>query len=108
MPIGTRKIGPALSHVQRVLLKKPTRKANEGPLVWYKRLRRWMDATEAHDKWKETQRAKAQKKGKSKKKVKPKKKLTERQRRIKARKDAEKLLGVERGVKKPPKKKKKK
>ncbi|KKL62635.1 hypothetical protein LCGC14_2183240 [marine sediment metagenome] len=112
MAIGTiRRIGRPLSHIQTGLLKKPIRRANEGTMAWYKRYKRWMTATEAHDKWKESQRAKTQKKGKPRKKVKPKKKLTERERRIKQRKDAEKLLGIKRGVKKkktPPKKKKKK
>ncbi|MCK4825981.1 hypothetical protein KA005_60090, partial [bacterium] len=58
MPVGTRRIGRPLSHVQRGLLKKPTRRANEGPLVWYKRYKRWMDLTERHEKWKESKRAK--------------------------------------------------
>jgi len=111
MPTGIRRIGRPLSRVQKGLLKKPVRKANEGPMAWYKRLKRWMNTTEAYDKRKERQRAKLKKPSK---KAKPKKKLTEREKRIQARKDAEDLLGIERGAgtwgkkpkpKKPPKKK---
>jgi hypothetical protein len=104
-------IAPVLSSIQRGLLKKPIRRAGEGPLKWYKRYKRWMDATERHRKWKERPKStKPTKKGK----VKPKKKLTERQRKINARKEAEGYFGIERGPrkkppkKKPPKKKKKK
>ena len=61
MPLGRSRIGGSLSYVQRGLLKKPIRRANEGPMAWYKRLKRWMDTTEAHDKWRERQRAKPKK-----------------------------------------------
>lgn len=83
---------------------KPVRKQGEGPLQYYKRYKKWMDTRDTKYVPKKSTSKKPSKK------VKPKKKLTERERRIKARKDAEALLGVKRGVKKkkPPKKKKKK
>lgn len=81
---------------------KPVRKKGEGPLAYYARYKKWMDSRDT----KYVPKKVAPKKPVGK--VKPKKKLTERERRIKARKDAEALLGVKRGVKKKPKKKKKK
>ena len=111
MPTGMRRIGRPLSRVQTGLLKKPIRRANEDPMAWYKRYKRWMDITERHEKretlleWKESQKTKSKPKPKA---TKPGRKLTEREGIIKARKEAEKLLGVKRGVKKKPKKKKKK
>lgn len=77
---------------------KPVRRKGEGPLEWYKRLKPWMDSRDT----KYVPKKPAPKKPSGK--VKPKKKLTERQRRIKARKDAEKLLDIKRGIKKKKKK----
>ena len=83
---------------------KPIRKQGEGPLQYYKRWKKWSDNRPGMD------RKPVKSATKTKKGAKPKKKLTERERRIKQRKEAEALLGIKRGVKKkktPPKKKKK-
>lgn len=77
---------------------KPIRKPKEGPLEYYARYKKWMDSRDT--KWVPKKVAPK----KPSKKAKPKKKLTERQRRIKVRKEAEKLLGIKRGIKKKIKK----
>lgn len=77
---------------------KPVRKPKEGPLEYYKRYKKWMDSRDT----KYVPKKVAPKKPIGK--VKPKKKLTERQKRIKVRKEAEKQLGLKRGIKKKKKK----
>jgi hypothetical protein len=81
---------------------KPVRREGEGPLKWFARYKKWMDTRDT----KYVPKKVAPKKPKPS--AKPKKKLTERQRRIKQRKEAETLLGIKRGIKKKSRKKKKK
>ena len=77
---------------------KPVRKPKEGPLEYYARYKKWMDTRNT----KYVPKKPTPKKPTGK--VRPKKKLTERERRIKNRKETEKLLGIKRGVKKKKKK----
>jgi len=77
-------------------LPKPVRKKGEGPLEYYKRYQKWQKSRPPIP----SKPVVKPKKGK----LKPKKKLSERQKRIKARKEAEKKLGIKRGIKKKKKK----
>ena len=81
-------IGPVLSKVQRDLRKiqagkRPKKKKKESYDHYLGRVGVWLIGQEQ-----------------KKKPPKPKKKLTEYQRRIKARKEAEKVVGLRRGIKK--------
>jgi len=92
MPTGIRRIGPAVSHVTRSLRKiqakkRPSKRKNESRDHYMGRVGIWLEGQK-----KQTPKKIAGKK------------LTERERRIKARKDAEALLGVKRGIKKKKKK----
>lgn len=87
-----KKIGRSVSHVTRSLRKiqakkRPKPKRGESRDHYMGRVGVWLKGQEQ-----------------KKKPTKPKKKLTEYQRRIKARKEAEKLLDIKRGIKKKKKK----
>ena len=77
---------------------KPARKKGEGPLEYYARYKKWTDSRDTKYVPKKVAPKKVSKK------VKPKKKLTTWQKRVKARKEAEKVVGLKRGVKKKRKK----